>query len=67
MPKIKVHRFRTYDAANDDWFISTRMATREMIEKSKVLELIPYTEAEVDSKWIIDGYTDRHFDPKKAS
>ena len=49
MAKVKVYRFRTYDAAKDDWFVSTRMATREAIESSKTLELVPGTEAEIDS------------------
>jgi hypothetical protein len=44
------------------------MATRETIDNSKVLELIPGTEAEIDAKWIvIDGYTARNFDPKSPS
>jgi hypothetical protein len=68
MQKVKVYRFRTYDPAKDDWFVSTRMATRETIDNSKVLELIPGTKAEIDAKWIvIDGYTARNFDPKSPS
>ena len=68
MAKVKVYRFRTYDAAKDDWFISTRMATREAIESSKTLELIPGTEAEIDSKYLLLGsWTDRNFDPRNSN
>jgi hypothetical protein len=68
MGKVKVYRFRTYDAAKDDWFISTRMATREEIESSKTLELVPGTEAEIDSKHLLLGrWTDRNFDPRKSN
>ena len=35
MVKVKVYRFRTYDTAKDDWFVSSRMATREKIESSE--------------------------------
>jgi hypothetical protein len=69
MTKVKVYRFRTYEAAKDDWFVSTRMATREKIESSKVLDLIPGTEVEIDSDRLIpgEGWTERHFMPKKSN
>jgi len=50
MAKVKVYRFRTYDTGKDDCFVSTGMATREKIESSKVLDLIPGTEAEMNSQ-----------------
>ncbi len=66
MAKVKVYRFRTYDSAKDDWFVSTRMATRKTIESSKTLELIPETEAEIDASELLSGgWTERNFKPKK--
>jgi hypothetical protein len=55
MAKVKVYRFKYYDAANDREVISTRMATREKIESLKTLWLIPETEAEIDSSRLIPG------------
>jgi len=66
--KVKVYRFRTYEAANDDWFVSTRMATREAIESSKTLELIPGTEAEIEASHLLaGGWTERNFKPKNSN
>ena len=56
MAKVKVYRFRTYDAVKDDGFVSTRMATREAIESSKTLELIPDTEVEIDSSALLQAH-----------
>ena len=68
MANVKVYRFRTYDAAKDDWFVSTRMATREAIESSKTLELVPGTEAEIDSSALLQGaWTARNFSPKTSN
>jgi hypothetical protein len=69
MAKVKVYRFRTYDTGKDDWFVSTRMATREKIETSKVLDLIPGTEAEIAADRLIpgEGWTERNFMLKKSN
>ena len=69
MVKVKVYRFRTYDTAKDDWFVSSRMATREKIESSKVLDIVPNSETEIDASELVpgEGWTERNFKPKGSN
>lgn len=65
MPKVKVHRFKSFDGHKGEYVVSTRMATRAKIESSKTLELIPNTESEIDSDRLIPGeeWTAPNFEP----
>lgn len=64
MTKVRVHRYRRYDIAIDDYRVSTRMATKEHIDRIGA-EVIDGTEAEIDSSLLIDGWTNKDFDPKR--
>lgn len=63
MPKSKVYRYRRYDISIDDYRYSTRMATREHIDRIEA-EIIPGTEAEIDDHHLTDGWTKKDFDPR---
>lgn len=60
---VKVHRYRRYDTASDDYLNSTRMATLEQIERIGA-EPVPGTEADVDPKFLTDGWTAKDFNPE---
>jgi hypothetical protein len=62
----KVFRFRLYDVSRDEYVVSTRLATKKKIKKIGG-EIIPDTDAKVYDNQIIDGMTERHFDPTKPS
>jgi hypothetical protein len=59
---ISVFRYRVYDASTDDFFVSTRMATKEKIKIIRG-EIIPNTEFGVDAEFLEDGWTAKNFDP----
>jgi len=49
MTKVVVYLYRVYDAREDDYAISTRMATRTKIKQIRG-EIIPGTKTEIDDK-----------------
>jgi hypothetical protein len=59
MTTIKVHRFKVYDAVNDEYRRSSRMGTREQINLIGVI--IPGTEREIDVSLVTDGLTEKNF------
>lgn len=54
MARVKVYRFKVWDQAHGAHVESERLATREAIETSKSLELIPDGALEVDAS-LLDG------------
>jgi hypothetical protein len=52
----KVFRFRKFAITQDDYVVSTRMATKKKI-KEVGGEIIPDTEAKVDDALLTDGWT----------
>ena len=60
MTKSMVYRYRVYDAREDDYAISTRMATRAKIKQIRG-EIIPGTKTEIDGKHLQDGWTTKGF------
>jgi hypothetical protein len=61
MPNVKVFRFRKYDISIDDYVLSTRLATREQIDRLHA-EIVPGTEILIDSQYVKDdGWTDKGF------
>jgi hypothetical protein len=69
MAKVKVYRARRWDAAAQDFFISTRMFTKEWIATSRMLQAIPETEAEIDASQLVpgEGWTKSNFDPQGSN
>ena len=66
MPTIRVYRFQKYASSLGVYVISTRMATREQIERVGA-EIMPGTEADIDGHFVnADGWTERNFDPFAA-
>ena len=63
MPKIKVYRADRYEADSDSIRRSTRMYTREAIEGSPLLMLVPETEVEICSDELVpgEGWTPENF------
>jgi hypothetical protein len=64
MTKAKVYRFRRYDIAIDDYRYSTRMATKEFINRIGA-EIIPGSETEIDTNLLSEGMTQKDFDPNR--
>ena len=61
-----VHRWRMYDARNDEWIISRRWATIDAITRVNG-ELLPGQERTIEMKHLNgDGMTDRDFNPDAA-
>lgn len=58
----QVFRYRVYNAGIDDYVESTRMATREKIERIHG-EIIAERSAVIDDAFLTDGWTDKNFDP----
>jgi hypothetical protein len=69
MAKLKVYRFKKYVGEADDYFVSTRMATREWIKSSNAVELMEGTETEIDSDQLVPGesWTEVNFVPKTSN
>jgi hypothetical protein len=68
MASVRVYRFSAYDSAMNDMVVSTRMATRQTIERLKVEGIVPATEAEIDSSLLDgNGMTARNFFPPPRS
>jgi hypothetical protein len=63
MPKVRVYRYRRYDMASRSFIVSTRMATKEYIERIWA-QRIQGTEVIIDERHLNDGRTDESFDPK---
>jgi hypothetical protein len=59
---VKVYRYRVYDITIDDFHYSTRMATKERIERISG-ERIERTETNIDADLLADGWTEKNFDP----
>jgi hypothetical protein len=51
MNKVKVYKFRKYDASRDKHTLAPRMATRQFIEMARG-EIIANTEREIDGSLI---------------
>lgn len=62
MATVQVYRYRVYDMSRDEYSTSTRMATKEQIERIRG-EIIPGTEFQIDSAAITEGWTEKNFDP----
>ena len=60
MTKAVVYRYRVYDMREDDYAISTRMATRSKIKQVRG-EIIPGTKTEIDDKHLEGGWTAKGF------
>ena len=60
MTKVVVYLYRVYDAREDDYAISTRMATRTKIKQIRG-EIIPGTKTEIDDKHLEGGWTVKGF------
>jgi len=54
-------RYRTFDAANDDWIYGTRYATMGKIRRIRAEEVGP--RIFVEKKYLEDGWTKKGFDP----
>ena len=66
MTKAVVYRYRVYDAREDDYAISTRMATRTKIKQIRG-EIIPGTKSEIDDKHLEGGWTAKGFVERLAA
>jgi hypothetical protein len=62
--KVLVFRYQVYDASRDDFVTSTRMATRNKVERIGG-EIIPGSDAHIDANLLKDEWTEKNFDPKK--
>ena len=60
MPKVWVCRYRVYDISNDDFAVSTRLATPEKISRIGA-EMVPGTGREIDVSLLTDGWTEKNF------
>ncbi len=65
MSLTKVYRYRKYNVLTDDYFVSTRMATRDKINDIGA-EVLEDTETSVDSNLLSDGWTDKNFSGPNA-
>jgi hypothetical protein len=66
MKKVRVYRYRIYNAGTDETRTSTRMATKEKI-KEIGCELIPGSDRKIDAALLADGWTKKDFDPHKPA
>ena len=66
MTKVVVYRYRVYDAREDDYASSTRMATRSKIKQIGG-EIIPGTKTEIDDKHLEGGWTVKGFVERVAA
>ena len=66
MTKVMVYRYRVYDAREDDYAISTRMATRAKIKQIRG-EIIPGTKTEIEDKHLKGGWTAKGFVERLAA
>ena len=66
MTKAMVYRYRVYDMREDDYVISSRMATRSKI-KHIGGEIIPGTKTEIDDKHLEGGWTAKGFVERLAA
>ena len=55
MPKVKVCRACKWDAAAQDYFVSSRMFTAAALKMLTTLEAIPETETEIDASQLVPG------------
>ena len=66
MTKVVVYLYRVYDAREDDYAISTRMATRTKIKQIRG-EIILGTKTEIDDKHLEGGWTAKGFVERLAA
>lgn len=68
MSKVTVHRARRWNSETQDYYVLTRMFTREAIDASNTLELVAGTEAEIDAHQLVpgEGWTAENFHPRNS-
>ena len=66
MPKEQVYKYRHYDIITDDYVYSTRYATMTKINRIGA-EPVHSTGIFLDTKHLMDGWTEKNFDPQKSN
>jgi hypothetical protein len=61
---LTAYRYKVYDITIDDYRYSTRMATRGHIARIGGV-LIEGSEIELDESLLLEGWTEKNFDPAK--
>jgi hypothetical protein len=61
---LTAYRYKVYDITIDDYRYSTRMATRGHIARIGGV-LIEGSEIELDDSLLLEGWTEKNFDPAK--
>jgi hypothetical protein len=62
MAKVRVYRYRVYNAPDDDYKYSTRMATKAKIDEIRG-EMVEGSGLDIDESLIEDGWTEKNFNP----
>lgn len=61
-----VYKYRHYDIASDDYVYSTRYATMNKIRRIGA-EPVYSTGIHLAAKYLVEGWTEKNFDPERAN